>query len=270
MTGFVHDAIFAADSFERVPPVLVCLLGHFRLLKLGEPLMVRSGGRTERLLCILALARGQVIRRESLIDEIWPSGEPALAGQCLNSLVHSVCKPLRNVLAGEPAILHEGGCYRLNLRAGVEVDVMRFEALFQAGNQYASGGNADAAMTAYRGAVDLHGGDLYVCADVSGVVERERLYALNLTALARLAELSFQNLDYDSGLGYAFRLLARDHCREDAYRMAMRCYTRRGERAQALRQYRLCCEILRSEFGATPEPATTELYDQVRLRPEQV
>jgi hypothetical protein len=50
----------------------------------------------------------------------------------------------------------------------------------------------------------------------------------------------------------------------------MRCYVRLGERAQALHQYRLCEAMLRSEFQATPEPATTELFDRIRLAPEHV
>ena len=47
----------------------------------------------------------------------------------------------------------------------------------------------------------------------------------------------------------------------------MRCYVRVGQRAQALRQYQLCKAILLDEFDAEPEPATTALYQQVRLDP---
>jgi hypothetical protein len=47
----------------------------------------------------------------------------------------------------------------------------------------------------------------------------------------------------------------------------MRCHVRRGERAQAMRQYRICCSILQDEFDALPEPATQLLYQQIRLDP---
>ncbi|NTU64270.1 MAG: alpha/beta hydrolase, partial [Chloroflexi bacterium] len=69
---------------------------------------------------------------------------------------------------------------------------------------------------------------------------------------------------------YASRLLTVDPCREDAHRLAMRCYARRGERAQALRQYQVCETVLRSEFDAVPEPATRQLFDQIRLSPASV
>jgi hypothetical protein len=65
-------------------------------------------------------------------------------------------------------------------------------------------------------------------------------------------------------------LLTHDPCREDGHRTAMRCHVRLGERAQALRQYMLCEAVLRTEFNAKPEPATTVLFDQVRLDPGSV
>jgi DNA-binding SARP family transcriptional activator len=50
----------------------------------------------------------------------------------------------------------------------------------------------------------------------------------------------------------------------------MRCYNRLGHRAQALRQYRTCREILEAEFDAVPEPATEELYELLRREPSSV
>jgi DNA-binding SARP family transcriptional activator len=67
-----------------------------------------------------------------------------------------------------------------------------------------------------------------------------------------------------------WRLLADDPCREDAHRLAMRCYMQRGQRAMALHQYHVCVDILRMEFDASPEAATTALFDQIRLQPESI
>ena len=107
---------------------------------------------------------------------------------------------------------------------------------------------------------DLCGGD-----DVRLAVEREHLRAQHLTVLARLADHHYGRADYSGALDYASRLLSIDPCREDAHRLAMRCYVSRGERAQAMRQYRLCERVLHAEFGVAPEPATVALYDQIRL-----
>src|SRR5262249_1379632 len=101
-------------------------------------------------------------------------------------------------------------------------------------------------------------------------VRRERLRALYLSLLGRLADRGFQERDYAAALAYALRLLSHDPCREDAHRLAMRCHVRLGERAQALRQYRVCAQVLASEFQVRPEPATDALFDQVRLDPAGV
>ena len=64
------------------------------------------------------------------------------------------------------------------------------------------------------------------------------------------------------------QLLACDPYREDAHRVLMRVHVQRGERAQALRQYRVCEQLLRQEFDAPPEAATTALFDRIRCDPE--
>jgi DNA-binding SARP family transcriptional activator len=99
------------------------------------------------------------------------------------------------------------------------------------------------------------------------VLERERLRAMCLTALARLADAHFELARYGQALHHAVRLLAVDPCREDAHRIAMRAYVRLGVRAQALRQYTLCQTILRDEFDAIPEPATEQLFRLIRTDP---
>lgn len=101
-------------------------------------------------------------------------------------------------------------------------------------------------------------------------VERERLRVCYLSLLAQLADYHYDQREYAACLTYAQRLLSIEPCREDAHRLLMRCYVQRGERAQALRQYHLCVVILRTEFDATPEAATTALYEQVRLAPESI
>ena len=89
-------------------------------------------------------------------------------------------------------------------------------------------------------------------------------------ALAWLAERAYQEEDFSTALELALRLLACDPCREDAHRVVMRAHVRRGERAQALRQYRLCEHALLREFEIEPEALTTELFERIRRDPASV
>jgi hypothetical protein len=52
--------------------------------------------------------------------------------------------------------------------------------------------------------------------------------------------------------------------------MLMRCYVGQGERAEALRHYRLCMDIVRAEYEAAPETTTTTLFEQIRLDPRSI
>ncbi len=126
------------------------------------------------------------------------------------------------------------------------------------------------ATTSYDQSIRLYRGDLSVELDVGSVLERERLRARFLSLLAYLADYQYRAGNYGACLDHAWSLLRHDPCREDAHRVVMRCYVRRGERAAALRHYHVCEHILHAEFDAAPEPATTVLFDQIRLRPSRV
>jgi DNA-binding SARP family transcriptional activator len=184
--------------------------------------------------------------------------------------VYSLHRLLGPALAGASPILQNGGFYSLNIDAGVAVDFWRFDGLARVGDKRMRAGDYLAATAAYQQAIDVYRGDLCVSMDVHAVLERERLRAQYLSILARLADQRFAESDYKGCLEQARRMLDSEPTREDAHRLAMRCYVRRGERAQAMRQYQLCVEILRSEFDTGPEPDTRALFERTRLDPSSV
>lgn len=257
------------------PTVLICLFGAFRVINSGQDVAIARGSKVETLLTCLALRYRDAIARELLLSALWPECDAGHAGQSLNSLVYSVQKLFENVPAGVAPVVQTNGYYRLNEQAGVAVDVALFCEQADLGDRLARAGAAPgaapgvvpAAAAAYRQAATLYQGDLCACGDVNALLEREHLRARYLDILSWLADYHFGLHEYHAALQAAHLLLTSDACREDAHRLAMRCYVRVGQRAQALRQYQLCSKILQSEFDAAPELATTALYEQVRLNP---
>jgi DNA-binding SARP family transcriptional activator len=268
------------DSLARVPadhhpdalgwPILVCVLGGFRLLKAGVPVRLDGNSKGAALLATLALRRGHTADRESVLQLLWPNSSGALAGQSLNSLVYNLHKLLGDGIGGAEPVERVAGGYRLNRGAGVGVDVTCFDEASAAGDRYLRTGQQTAAIDAFRRAVDLYQGDVNAGAEPEAVIQRERLRARYLTLLARLGDDAFVRHDYAACLEHVHRMLVADPCREDAHRLAMRCYARLGERTQALRQYRLCESLLRSEFDAAPEAATVALFQQAQRDPASV
>jgi DNA-binding SARP family transcriptional activator len=237
---------------------------------MGRPVELRSGGKAEQLLSCLALNPRAGVHRSALVEQIWPHAPQTLAAQSLNTLMHSLKGQLADALAGQPPIVHRHNNYALNLDGGVAVDVLEFESAVSSGHRLFSEGATAEAIEAYDRAVALYGGDLAASTDIYELLERERLRVACLTTLARLADAHFELGNYAQALDSAVRLLAVDPCREDAHRMVMRAHVRMGSRAQALRQFNLCRLILRDEFNAIPEPATEQLFEQIRNSPGEV
>jgi DNA-binding SARP family transcriptional activator len=250
-------------------PVLICVLGPFRILQAGRPVPMR-GGKTEALLCHLALRYAAGSPRAVLLATLWPDSDATLAGDALRGRVKSLHTLLRAALGGAAPVLQVDGGLWLNAAAGVSVDIAHFDALATTGDQQMRAGDTVAAAAAYQHAIQLYHGDLCVAPDPYAVVERERLRARYLSLLASLATFAYAARDDAACLAYAQRLLAHDPCREDAHRLVMRCHVRRGERAQALHHYGVCVDLLRAAYATTPEPATVALFEQVCRDPGSV
>ncbi len=274
----VYDASRSADPSVSEPdanpnaalPVQVWLFGGLTVLKRGKPVTWRGGARTGALLLSLALEERRGVARERLLAQVWPETEASLAVQSLHSLVHSLHRMLGDAIDGAMPVVHAGEIYRLNLEAGITVDINAFEALARQGNQAWQTGQWPAASDCYRQAVTLYRGDLHACTDDSAVVERERFRNSYLVMLGRLSDMARRSNDYSSAIEYASLVLKHDAGREDAHRTLMSCYARLGQRVQAMRQYLLCERLLRETFDAVPEPATRALYDRLRLDPGAV
>lgn len=251
-------------------PVMICLLGNFRLLRTGQLVPIQAGSKNEALLAYLALQSGRRVPRDRLVQELWPDSDLALGLNSLNGLVYHLHKLLGPALQGAAPVLHQRGYYQLNIDAGIGVDVDCFDALVESGDRQRRAGDPAAALTFYRRAVELYRADLTVLADPQSIMERERLRARYLRVLARVADYHYQANDYTACLKYVWRLLAHDPYREDAHRLVMRCYVRRGERAAALRHYQVCVDLLREQLDVSPEPATVALFEQIRAKPDQI
>ena len=272
----LHDASRTSDGSvnghgaSAVAPIEVRLFGGLTLLKGGRPVAWRGGAKTEALLLSLALDERRGVSRERLLGQVWPESDVGLAAQSLHSVVHSLHRLLGDGIDGAMPVVHAGEIYRLNVEAGIAVDLITFDALARRGDRDWHAGFWSAASEYYRQAIALYRGDLHACTDDSAVVERERLRASYLVMLGRLADMARRDNDYPSALEYASLVLKYDAGREDAHRTLMYCYARLGQRVQALRQYLLCERLLRQICDAVPEPATRALFDRLRLDPSGV
>jgi LuxR family maltose regulon positive regulatory protein len=119
-----------------------------------------------------------------------------------------------------------------------------------------------AAAVEYERPIDLYRGD-YLIEDLYEdwtMVERERLSNAYMDMLGRLAVHYMETGQYQESIRGCYRVLEKDRCHEDSYRLLMRCYACLGLRGRAMHQYRMCKQVLGQEYGTSPSPETRTLY----------
>lgn len=94
--------------------------------------------------------------------------------------------------------------------------------------------------------------------------QREELLAQLGWALEALVGWYAARGELQAALSSARRWLSLDALHEPPRRALMQLLAQAGQHAAALRQYEECARLLAGELGATPEAATTALYEAIK------
>ncbi|HME70521.1 MAG TPA: AAA family ATPase [Myxococcota bacterium] len=238
----------------------VNLLGGLELFpdEQGEALVL-STRKGAALLAYLACPPGRAHGRNKLAALLWSDRPDTQARASLRQELYA----LRRELAPfeSEALCLRGDSLSLTPKS-VEVDVLRFQRLVSEGTPPA----LEAAMALYRG--DFLEG---VAPDAPLfeewlVIERERWREQAAEALAKLFAHQRGAGEIEAALQTGLRLLAFEPGQELVHRAVIRLQLRLGRRGAALRQYKLCLDILKRELGVEPEAETKQLYQEI-LRP---
>jgi LuxR family transcriptional regulator, maltose regulon positive regulatory protein len=249
------------------PSLQVRFFGHFELLRNGEVLPLRRNGKALTILKYLLAHRSRPVSQDHLMGWLWPHSNLKKARWSLNSAIHTLRKLLNECPAassGSPNnfVILEEGYYRLCSEVQVVSDVDDFDECYEEGRRLHKEGSLEGAASHYERAISLYRGE-YLVEDLYEdwtMVERERLSNAYIEMLGRLALYYYQTDQDQESIRACYRILEKDRCHEESYRMLMRSYWRIGLRGRALRQYRLCERILSQEYGSVPSAETQALY----------
>jgi DNA-binding SARP family transcriptional activator len=240
--------------------------GHFELSCDGEAVPLGRNGKALAILKYLLAHQGRPVSQDHLMGWLWPESSPKKARWSLNSAVHILRKLLSSCSsAAVNYVLLEEGYYRLFPDVGVATDVEEFDAHYERGRRLEKAGQRREAVAGYEEAVELYRDD-YLLEDLYEdwtMVERERLANAYVDMLRRLAVYYLESGQHQRSIWACYRLLEKDRCHEDSYRVLMRCYVSLGLRGRALRHYRMCEEVLEQEYGTTPSSETRSLYSSL-------
>lgn len=247
------------------PKLRARFFGRFEVLCGGETLHLGRNGKALTILKYLLANRTRPVSQDHLMGWLWPESNLKKARWSLNSAIHTLRKLLNGCISLSSAsgyVVLEEGYYKLCPTIRLSTDVDDFDKRYEEGRSLQREGHTERAATEYERAIELYGGD-YLVEDLYEdwtMVERERLANAYLDMLGWLALYYSEVGEYQRSIEACYRILEKDRCHEDSYRLLMRSYVRLGLRARALHQYRLCERILGQKYGTIPSPETQSLY----------
>ena len=227
---------------------------HVRDASGGEIRIASRKGRA--LLAYLALRPGESHSRDRLANLLWEDADEELARTSLRQALAALRKSL-------PA--HAQAALQADTES-VAVDAELLASDIEAFRRALSAGT----RTSLQDAINHYRGDLLDGFDARSTAfdewlnsERGMLRKQMSEALHRLTDLCMAAEDNDGALTACTRLVSLEPLNESAHRRIMELQAKRNSYAEALRQYRVCRDVLRRELDVAPEAATEQLYREL-------
>ena len=217
----------------------------------GEMLRI-SGKKGQALLAYLALCGGQPKTRDKIAALLWSDRGNAHARNSLRQVLVALRRDLNEVAA--KTLVIDGDVLAIDI-AQLDVDAV-------AAGRLGATDRADDLRELLR----LYRGDLLDGIAIPDTAfqewldgERSRYRELVIAAIHRgMAKFAGQE-----AIEIALRLLALDPLREASHHELMRAYVAQGQPDLALRQYQLCCDMLRRELDVEPNAELRALRDTI-------
>jgi DNA-binding SARP family transcriptional activator len=244
-----------ASSRRSGDRVEIRLLGGFEVRLSSGSRLVLPTAKSRALLAYLAMPPERMHLREKLAALLWGDVPDARAQDSLRHAISGLRQALQHradVVVTESSNVGLSGDL-------VSVDAAEFEHAVARGTP-----------SALEAAAALHAGDFLEGFGVDArpfeewmMLQRDRLRSLAIEAFQSLAAHLERSGAVEPAIAAVRRALALDPLAESAHRRLMAIYARQGRRADMLRQYDVCTEVLRRELGAAPADETTKLRDHL-------
>ncbi|MFI6836327.1 BTAD domain-containing putative transcriptional regulator [Nonomuraea africana] len=214
----------------------------------GAPIEL-GGTRVRALLARLALAAGEVVSVDALLDALW--GE-RVSGDTVNAL-HALVHRLRKALGEAGVVERVAGGYRLHVRAE-QVNAVRFEELARRGGRELAAGDVQRAASLLEDALALWRGE--ALADVRDIpfagTAGARLDELRVGAAEDRFEAELRLGRHGEILADVEAAAAAHPLRERLAGLRMRALHAAGRQSDALAVFEKVRETLAEELGVDP------------------
>lgn len=243
------------------PACEVRFLGLFECRVDGVSIERWHAGRARSLFQYLLLNRGHLVTQARLYEVLWPESEGARSSS-LKVAVHALRKILRDqgVPESRARVEFRDGGYLLHA-PDAWIDVDAFDEAIERGRRADLDRDAEAAVAAYRRAMDLYTGDFLAAEDAPWADEqRQWCRSSALRALERLVQEAVEGADDAAIVSWCRRIVAIDPYCETAYQALIASHGRFGELASVRSWHRICERRLLGDLGIAPAEETRKLF----------
>lgn len=226
----------------------VILLQGFELLLRGEPVLLPSS--SQRLVAFLAL-QDRPLSRAQVAGTLWCRASEDHAKASLRSALWRLRRT-------NPRILEASGA-RLRLSPNVSVDTQELTLVAHQAMEQSFTPDSESIKVLVRG------GDLLPGWYEDWVItDRERFRQLRLHALERLCAQLVTLRDFSRAVEAGLAAVAIEPLRESAHMALASAFLAEGNRGEAVRDFQLFSELLKSELDVEPSSALAQLVGGTR------
>lgn len=244
----------------------ITLLGNIRITNDNWQSEVKLTRSLQAILAYLLLNRDRTIPREVLADIFWGELSQRRARNSLNTAIwrlRGMLEP-RDISRGSYLISNQSGELGINQESDIWLDVAVFEEKVNQVLAIPYHNLKESQIQEIDNILLLYKGDLLVgFYDDWVLMEREHIRNLYIYFLKYLMNYEFQQGLYEKGLSHGQQLLELEPLQEDVHRKMIRFYMKMGQRALAIRQYKICCRLLAENLGLPPMRETQNLYEKI-------
>ena len=254
----------------------MCTCGMYTLsIRMFGRLGVSNGDQTvhslgpakvDELFCYLLIHRDRPCLREALASILWQNCTTAQSKAYLRRALWQLQTALKELFGLSQDIVDVSGDWiRCDPGETLWLDVARFDQACRESRDRPGEALSDTEAEALDATAALYVGDFLEGSYYEWcLLSREHYRHQYVTLLDKLVEHHSHAGRYEQAIASAEVGLRFDPARERSHRQLMRLYWMAGDRAAALRQYRLCGETLRTELDVAPSRSTEELHERIR------
>ncbi|MBI4764324.1 MAG: tetratricopeptide repeat protein [Deltaproteobacteria bacterium] len=254
---------------SSLPLLRIETLGGFRVIRSGSPVKEEEwhGSLTKNMLKAIVAQWEDGVRKEVLMESLWPEGQPAKVEKNFKSALHR----LRQIL--EPDMDPKYGYYYVRLKENwvsldqgiCEVDVNKFLALLKEGEKREASQQIEEALFVFQEAIGLYKGDFLpddVYSEWAGS-RREELRRKYLGLLVKTARIYEDRGAPRKAISFYEKAIECDPFSEEAHRRLMVLYAAMGKHDKALHLYKSYQKVLREGLDAEPDALTKSLHKKI-------